>query len=388
MIQQKIFYLVLLFCSVLIINGCENTYDPVGSTPITNTDQVHAVIGLNDNPFGPDRVDSVLTNRLTVISSLFSTGNIVRREWRVYRLRTGLLIQTDTVTFLSPTFLAQDTLVYKLKVFGNNGSVDSAKLTLRILNSFGVGSSGDISLYSYGSGEYKLLLPYGRIDLQILTNPKSVGTHTGWNNPMPLTDSVVGRGYLLPLTVASQTIVEFNYFAGQNIWSMAQGSLYKTPGSANTYSVKFINGSIYPINGGPAVIVPGRFGDTVARYDATVDSLIIYPNHLWIPIPIGTPWIEMNLYSFVPKHQSVYGNTDYGRIAVPISLVRSYQNQIKYRFGGNLVADMTHSPIYNSGYLVFQFVSPRPINDPWQVGDKVKVIGPSGQIEEIIIKSS
>ncbi len=389
MFQKKIFTFVIFFCIVWSLSGCnENTLDPIRSTGDPTNMQLQAIIGINDNPVEADRIDSVLINSWTVLTSIYSTGNIMRREWKVYRYRTGQLIHTDTAIFLEQNIINPDTLIYRLKVFGYNGPGDtsSRKLTLRFLTSFGVGSSGDISLWNYSSGTYKLLLPYGRINLQSLTNPKSVGSHTGWNNPTTLTDSVVGRGYLLPITAASHTVVEFNYFAGQNIWSIAQGSAFKTPGSANTYSVKFIDGNIYPVNVEPPSVLVGRFGDTVARYDATMDSLIFYPNHRWIPQPIGTAWMEINLYGFVKKYQVPYGTTGYGRFAVPISLVRTYQNQIKFRFGGNQLADMTQSPIHNNGYLSFQFVSPRPQTEPWQPGDKIQMLGPQGLIEEFVVR--
>lgn len=391
MIQRKIFFLVCILFSVWFLNGCENTFDPISSSNNPTGTVLQAIIGLNDNPLVSDRTDSVLTNQWTVISSIYSTGNIMRREWKVYRVRNGALILTDTATFLSQTFTTPDTLLYKLKVFGYGGPSDtsSTRLTLRILTSFGIGSSGDISLWDYANGNYKILLPYGRIPLSVLNNPKWIGSLLGWNNPTPLTDSVVGRGYLVTINVPPHTVVEFNYLAGANIWSNAVGSMYKTPGSANTYSIEFINGNIYPINGGPSFIIPGMFGDTVSRYDATVDSLIFYPNHRWIPSPMGTPWIELNLFGFATRYQAPYGDTGYGRIAVPLSLVRGHQNQIKFRFGGNLPADMTHSPIYSAGYLNFQFVSPRPAPEPWQTGDKIKVIGPNGSlIQEIIVKKS
>lgn len=370
---------MLLAAAVLFtvwVAACDMT-NPTSYNPPSNGG-VQAIIGLNDHVTA--NWDSLLINVPYKVSSALSTGNIVRREWRVYRWRTGQLLFTDTATFFDSTQTSVDTLIFKLKVFGSaSNDTSSATLNIRFLSQMGVGSSGDIQLLSFvPPNTYYLFFPASRFPSPPPHNdPKSiVFTETGTLQISPLTDAVPG-GWRYTIQRNSHDTLKFNYSYGANVWSLSSGSIFKSPGNDNAYTIRFINGYIYNWNGGPPFTVPGVNGDTVARYDATTTHLIIYPNHRWIMSqPIGQTWHEVNAWDFERKSHSEYGQTGYGVINVPIDSIQRRSNQVAFRFGGNTVADMTHSQLYSNGYIRFQFIG--PTFGPLIAGQEVELLFENG----------
>ncbi len=394
--MKKVFFLTLVL-SVFVIywSGCEDAFGPQPTVISTETG-VQARIVVNGNNPASTMWDSILINRLARISSVLSTGNIVRREWKIYRWRTGLLVDTDTATILERTYYTQDTLIFKLKVFGPIASdTNSATLNLRILNNFGGPWINDLYLHSFtptgtNRGMYYVILPYGRMPvLPSFVNPRTVGTHTGWTSSQPLTDSLLGIGWIFKYEATSYDTIKFNYVVNPNVWSNATGSTFKSPGPDNTYTIVFVNGVLYPSGGGPQMIRPGNVGDTVARYGATPTSLIIYPFHPWIQSPIGTTWNEINVYGFSHRNHGNYSqNINYGIINVPIDSIQTHANQVGFSFGGSTggVANMSQSPQYDpqTGRIWFQFIG--PTNRPLTVGEKIQLKFRDGSIQEIKVQ--
>lgn len=398
--MKKIFFatLLLLVCIVaIVLVGCDNI---MPTQPVTQSNQagVQARINIGDNP-ASTMWDSILTNRLVRVSSVMSTGNIVRREWKIYRWRTGLLVDTDTSTILQRTYTGQDTLIFKLKVFGSVSSdTNSVVKNVRILNHFGGPIINDIYLLSFvpsgtNRGTYYHVLPYGRISLTPpWSAPRITGSHIGFNTYESLTDSLPGVGYIWPYEATSYDTVQFNYLVNNsqytNVWSNATGSFFKTPGTANTYTVRYINGYIYPSGGGPPSIRPGNVGDTVARFGATPTSLIIYPYHGWINSPVGQTWNEINVYSFARHNHSNWQNTNYGIIDVPLSEIQNYANQVGFSFGGSSgVANMSASQQYDpqTGRIWFQYLGP---NRPLNVGEEFQLKFRDGTIITVTVQAA
>lgn len=378
--KKKLIWLLLGL--ILLMGACDNINNITGpSSNPPSTDMLQAIIGLNDHVTAT--WDSLLINVPYKVSSALSTGPIVRREFKVYRWRTGQLLFTDTSTILNNIQVSVDTLIFKLKVYGAAASdTSSATLNVRFLSQFGVGTSGDIQLLSYTPpNTYDLFLPSSRFPVSPpFNNPRILIFNVGGGlTTVNLTDPISG-GWRYRTQQNSYDTLKFNYAAdgsSPNIWSIATGSNFKSPGNDNAYTVKFVNGYIYNSSGGPSGVLVGSDGDTVMRFDVNPVNLIMYPNHRWISGFTGQAWNETNIWDLERRNHPEYGQTGYGYITVPIDSIRRRANQVITRFGsGNNVANMTASLLYSNGYLRFQFIG--PANRSLIVGEEVQLLFENG----------
>ncbi len=347
-----------------------NEHDPNSNGPL------QAVISVNGDTPPSGGIDSILINISYYLSGARSTGNITAYSWSVYDYSNMQLLYTDSTKVTSShTQTTVDTLLVRLRVRGSGGPADTSSSTmlLRCLSSYGGGTAGDIYVVSYqltnsGRIEYNFGFPSARVLWGSKNAPGFKGTPSNWNI-IPITDSVPGI-WKYKISLFDGEAPRFNYMGSrfEENWSAAEGSNYKVVGGENLYQPVGVGGSIYRVGQSPSIVLPGT-GDTVMRIDGTVDSLFLFTNSRWIAslLNSSTPWYEMNLYNFARRSERVSDGTGYAKISIPIALVRQFNNLIKFKFGGESVANMSGSPSYNSnsGMLEFQVASPTHPGGKW-----------------------
>ncbi len=365
-------YVFVFFTAFVMIACSDNPINP--NEKANNNGPLQAVISIGDMPPAP--IDSILINIPYFLSGARSTGNISAYNWWVYDNGNMQLLYTDSTKMTGPhTQTTVDTLLVRLRVRGQGGPGDTSSTTmlLRCLSGWGSGSAGDIYVVGYqltnsGRIEYNLGLPSARVLWGNKNNPGFTGTPTNWN-VVAITDSTPGV-WKHKISMFDGEAPRFNYMGSRidNNWSEAIGSNYKVVGSDNHYQPVGIGGSIYRVGQSPSIVLPGS-GDTVMRIDGTVDSLFIFTNSRWIAslLNSSTPWYEMNLYNFARRSERVSDGTGYAKISIPMALVRQFNNLIKFKFGGESVANMSGSSVYNwtTGMLEFQVASPQHPGGKW-----------------------
>lgn len=366
---------MLVFLAVAFI-ACSDNGIIDSNVHETNNGPLQAIISVNGDMPPAAGIDSILINISYYLSGARSTGNITAYRWWVYDNGNMQLLYTDSTKITSShTQTTVDTLLVRLRVTGSGGPADTSSTTmlLRCLSSFGGGTAGDIYVVSYqltnsGRIEYNYGFPSARVLWGNKNNPGFTGTPSNWN-VIAITDSIPGV-WKYKISMFDGDAPRFNYMGSRSDvnWSEANGSNYKVTGNENLYQTVGMGGSIYRVGQAPSVILQGT-GDTVMRLDGTVDSLFVLTNSRWIASLQNStiPWYEMNLYNFVRRNERVSDGSGYAKIAIPIALVRQFNNLIKFKFGGESVANMSGSPSYNSnsGMLEFQVASPQHPGGKW-----------------------